>query len=63
MSVNPYFLKRILYYMAGQQRLGIQLTRLAIALVLIWIGGLKFYKYEADVIVPFVANSPLMSFF
>jgi uncharacterized membrane protein YkgB len=30
--------------------------------VLLWIGGLKAFKYEADGIVPFVANSPLMSF-
>ena len=28
-----------------------------------WIGGLKAFHYEADGIVPFVANSPLMSFF
>lgn len=28
-----------------------------------WIGGLKAFQYEADGIVPFVANSPLMSFF
>ena len=28
-----------------------------------WIGGLFFYYYEADGIVPFVANSPVMSFF
>ena len=28
-----------------------------------WIGGLKVYQYEADGIVPFVANSPLMAFF
>src|SRR5690606_27571384 len=27
------------------------------------IGGLKAFQYEADGIVPFVANSPLMSFF
>lgn len=31
--------------------------------VLLWIGGLKAFKYEADGIVPFVANSPLMGFF
>jgi uncharacterized membrane protein YkgB len=31
--------------------------------VLVWIGGLKFARYEADGIVPLVANSPLMSFF
>ncbi len=30
---------------------------------MVWIGGLKAFKYEADGIVPFVANSPLMSFF
>jgi uncharacterized membrane protein YkgB len=29
----------------------------------VWIGGLKIYKYEDEGIVPFVANSPLMSFF
>ncbi|MBW9309113.1 DUF417 family protein [Escherichia coli] len=28
-----------------------------------WIGLLKFVPYEADSITPFVANSPLMSFF
>ena len=28
-----------------------------------WIGGLKAFKYEAAGIVPFVANTPLMSFF
>lgn len=28
-----------------------------------WIGGLKAFQYEADGIVAFVTNSPLMSFF
>jgi uncharacterized membrane protein YkgB len=28
-----------------------------------WIGGLKAFQYEADGIVPFVTNSPFMSFF
>lgn len=28
-----------------------------------WIGGLKAFQYEADGIVPFVSNSPFMSFF
>ena len=32
-------------------------------IVMVWIGGLKAFQYEADGIVPFVANSPLMSFF
>jgi reactive chlorine resistance protein C len=28
-----------------------------------WIGGLKSFRYEDESIVPFVANSPAMSFF
>lgn len=28
-----------------------------------WIGGLKAFPYEAEGIIPFVANSPFMSFF
>lgn len=39
------------------------LLRAAIALVMLWIGGLKFVPYEAEGIVPMVANSPFMSFF
>ena len=37
--------------------------RIAIAIVFLWIGALKFVPYEADSITPFVANSPVMSFF
>ncbi|HCA08738.1 DUF417 family protein [Chryseobacterium sp.] len=37
--------------------------RISIFIVMAWIGGLKAYQYEADGIVPFVANSPLMNFF
>lgn len=44
-------------------RIGIGATRIAIAIVFIWIGLLKFVPYEADSITPFVANSPVMSFF
>jgi uncharacterized membrane protein YkgB len=44
-------------------RLGIAILRIGLVIVLFWIGSLKFAKYEADSIVPFVANSPLMSFF
>ncbi|AMT89142.1 MULTISPECIES: reactive chlorine resistance membrane protein RclC [Pseudomonas] len=44
-------------------RLGIPLMREAIAIVFLWIGALKFVPYEADSITPFVANSPVMSFF
>ena len=31
--------------------------------MLIWIGSLKIFRYEDEGIVPFVANSPFMSFF
>lgn len=37
--------------------------RVAILIIFLWIGGLKFFNYEAEGIVPFVANSPFMSFF
>jgi uncharacterized membrane protein YkgB len=53
---------RFLTLAAGSERLGMTLTRLGLVVVLLWIGGLKIFKYEADGIVPFVANSPLMSF-
>jgi reactive chlorine resistance protein C len=42
---------------------GVIVTRVGLILVLLWIGGLKAFRYEADGIVPFVANSPTMSFF
>ncbi len=41
----------------------VQLMRIAIFIVMAWIGGLKAFQYEAEGIVPFVANSPLMHFF
>jgi uncharacterized membrane protein YkgB len=48
---------------ARADHLGVALTRVGLIVVLVWIGGLKVFKYEAEGIVPFVANSPLMSFF
>lgn len=48
---------------ASSQKLGINLIRVAILVIFVWIGGLKFWNYEAEGIVPFVANSPFMSFF
>lgn len=48
---------------AGSQRLGLGMIRVAILIIFVWIGGLKFWNYEAEGIVPFVANSPFMSFF
>jgi uncharacterized membrane protein YkgB len=48
---------------ARADRVGVALTRLGLIVVLLWIGALKAFPYEADGIVPFVANSPTMSFF
>lgn len=48
---------------ANSQKWGIFMLRLAILVIFIWIGGLKFWNYEAEGIVPFVANSPFMNFF
>jgi len=53
----------LITYLANSQSHFINLARISIFIVMAWIGGLKVYQYEADGIVPFVANSPLMSFF
>jgi reactive chlorine resistance protein C len=50
-------------FAAGLEHFGIELLRLALVVVLIWIGGIKFADYEAEGIAPLVANSPLMRFF
>jgi uncharacterized membrane protein YkgB len=54
---------RIFQAMAKMDRWAVPLTRLGLIVVLVWIGALKSAQYEADGIVPFVANSPFMSFF
>jgi uncharacterized membrane protein YkgB len=43
--------------------IGIGAMRIAIAIIFLWIGALKFVPFEADSITPFVANSPVMYFF
>ena len=43
-------------------KVGVAVTRAGLIVVLLWIGGLKAFQYEADGIVPLVANSPFMSF-
>jgi reactive chlorine resistance protein C len=48
---------------ARMDRVGIAVTRIGLIVVLLWIGGLKVFHYEADGIMPFVANSPFMNFF
>lgn len=54
---------RIFEIGAKLENQAVNLTRFGLVVVLLWIGGLKIYKYEAEGIVPFVANSPVMSFF
>jgi uncharacterized membrane protein YkgB len=44
-------------------RMGVAVTRLGLVVVLLWIGGQKACRFEADGIVPFVANSPFMGLF
>jgi uncharacterized membrane protein YkgB len=54
---------RKLFELASRaDRAGAAVTRAGLIVVLLWIGGLKAFAYEADGIVPFVANSPFMSF-
>lgn len=53
----------VLHFSASLSGLGIHLIRVAIFIIFVWIGGLKVCNYEAEGIVPFVANSPFMSFF
>src|SRR5260221_1428030 len=59
----PSMITRIFEIAARAHRAGVVVTRIGLIIVLLWIGGLKAFKYEAQGIVPFVANSPLMSFF
>ena len=56
-------MEKYLHLLSRGDKIGLTLIRLSIAIVFMWIGLLKFVPYEADSITPFVANSPLMSFF
>lgn len=56
-------MKNLIFFLANSQKQFFNLLRISIFIVMAWIGGLKAYQYEADGIVPFVANSPVMSFF
>lgn len=55
-------MKKVVEVLAHSQRQYINLLRIGIFIVMAWIGGLKAFQYEADGIIPFVANSPFMSF-
>ena len=63
MSRITSFIDYILNVAASLKGAGIHLVRIAIFIIFVWIGGLKFWNYEAEGIVPFVANSPFMNFF
>ena len=54
---------QLLEFATRLDRIGTTLARIGLVVVLVWIGGLKAIRYEDESIVPFVANSPLMSFF
>jgi uncharacterized membrane protein YkgB len=56
-------MNKIFQYAASLQNAGVHIARWGIVIVLLWIGGLKAFRYEAVGIVPFVANSPTMNFF
>src|ERR1700751_5021387 len=54
-------IKHLYIKAASLDRFGMGMLRLGLVIVRVWIGGLKFASYEADSIVPLVANSPFMS--
>jgi hypothetical protein len=53
-------IERLYSAAASLDCIGMVLLRSGLVVVLVWIGGLKFANYEADSIVPLVANSPVM---
>ena len=55
-------MKSLIDMLAACQSWFIDLLRISIFIVMVWIGGLKALQYEAEGIVPFVANSPFMRF-
>ena len=55
-------IKALFEIAARFDRAGVVVTRVGLVVVLIWIGSLKACRYEDEGIVPFVANSPVMSF-
>ncbi|OCR85727.1 YkgB family protein [Campylobacter fetus] len=54
-------MKNLLEKISNAQNIGIYLMHVAIFVIFIWIGGLKFVNYEAEGITPFIANSPVGS--
>ena len=56
-------MESIVNFFASGQSYFINFIRVSTFVVMVWIGGLKAFNYEADGIVPFVINSPFMKFF
>lgn len=56
-------MKAILTFLVRTNDQFTNFLRIAVFIVMAWIGGLKSVPYEAEGIVPFVANSPIMRFF
>lgn len=56
------WIRRLYIKAASVDRFSMAMLRLGLLIVLVWIGGLKFANYEAEGIVPLIANSPFMSF-
>ena len=42
-------------------RCSLVLLRWALVVIFLWFGGMKFSRYEANAIAPFIDHSPLMS--
>ena len=61
-SLSDSRLTSFFFRAAKLDRIAMGMLRISLVIVLFWIGGLKFVDYEADSIVPFVANSPAMRF-
>ncbi len=43
------------------RRLGVTAQYIALAIIFLWIGVMKFTAYEAQGVAPFIANNPLLS--
>lgn len=61
MSVFNAFVEFVARIVAPMQRQFINFIRIAIFIVMAWIGGLKVCQYEADGIAHFVSNSPFLA--
>ncbi len=56
-------MKAIITILANAEAGFVDFLRISIFVVMAWIGALKAFSYEAEGIVPFVANSPFLRFF